>query len=135
MTKKQIIDSWKSFAIMLVVWFVVHNFAGCIHEATKNPPPPAQTINSIKVSNMRVLKDPIDNFFGVANLKGSVENVSSYLKTNIVITVELLDKNDVKIGTQDIKITSLAPAEEYKIDESVWNENVKSYKIRNIVAK
>ena len=135
MTKKQIIDSWKSFAIMLVVWFVVHNFAGCIHEATKNPPPPAQTINSIKVSNARVLKDPIDNFFGVANLKGSVENVSSYLKTNIVITVELLDKNDVKIETQDIKITSLAPSEKYKIDETVWNENVKSYKIKNIVAK
>ena len=55
--------------------------------------------------------------------------------TNIVITAELLDKNDVKIGTQDIKIISLAPSEKYKIEETVWNENVKSYKIKNIVAK
>ncbi len=128
-------NGWIGFIVILVIWFIVHNARIGIEDTMKNPPLPAQTINSIKVSDIRVGGDLIDKLFRVVNLRGTAENISPNLKANIVITVELQDRNGVKIGTEEIKITSLAPSEKYKINENVWNKEVKSYKVKSITTK
>ena len=128
-------NGWIGSIVIIVICFIVHNARISIEDTMKNPPPPAQTINSIKVSGIRVGGDLIDKFFRVVNLRGTAENISPNLKTNIIIIVELQDRNGVKIGTKEIKITSLAPSEKYKIDENVWNEEVKSYKVKSITTK
>ena len=106
-------NGWIGFIVILVIWFIIHNMRIGIEDTMKNPPPPAQTINSIKVSDIRVGSDLIDKLFRVVNLRGTAENISQNLKSNIVITVELQDRNGVTIGTEEIKITSLAPSEKY----------------------
>lgn len=128
-------NGWIGFIVILVIWFIVHNARISIEDTMKNPPLPAQTINSIKVSDIRVGGDLIDKLFRVVNLRGTAENISPNLKANIVITVELQDRNGVKIGTEEIKITSLAPSEKHKINENVWNKEVKSYKVKSITTK
>ena len=128
-------NGWIGFIVILVIWFIVHNARIGIEDTMKNPPLPAQTINSIKVSDIRVGGDLIDKLFRVVNLRGTAENISPNLKSNITITVELQDRNGVKIGTEEIKITSLAPSEKYKINENVWNKEVKSYKVKSITTK
>lgn len=132
---KDCIFQWKGLVIIWTIWFIVHFGGKYLVEELERSKLPPQIINSFEVSNIRIGINPIDKFFRVAKLSGSVKNVSSYLKTNIVITVELLDRNGVKIGTKEIDITSLAPSEKYKIKEYVWNKNVKSYKVRNITTK
>lgn len=128
-------NGWVGFIVILVIWFIVHNARISIEDTMKNPSSPAQTINSIKVSDIRVGGDLIDKLFRVVNLRGTAENISPNLKSNIVITVELQDRNGVKIGTEEIKITSLPPSEKYKINENVWNKEVKSYKVKSITTK
>lgn len=133
--KQECIQNWMKFLVLLVIALIVHNINLKVEEISKNPPPPAQTINSIKVSDIRVGSDLIDKLFRVVNLRGTAENISQNLKSNIVITVELQDRNGINIGTEEIKITSLAPSEKYKIDENVWNKEVKSYKVKSITTK
>lgn len=133
--KKDFDNGWIGFIISLVIWFIVHNARISIEDTMKNPPLPAQTINSIKVSDIRVGGDLIDKLSRVVKLRGTAENISPNLKANIVITVELQDRNSVKIGTEEIKITSLAPYEKYKINENVWNKEVKSCKVKSITTK
>ena len=133
--KKDFDNGWIGFIISLVIWFIVHNARISIEDTMKNPPLPAQTINSIKVSDIRVGGDLIDKLSRVVKLRGTAENISPNLKANIVITVELQDRNSVKIGTEEIKITSLAPSEKYKINEYVWNKEVKSCKVKSITTK
>ena len=128
-------NGWIGFIVIFVIWFIVHNVRISIEDTMKNPPPPAQTINSIKVSDIRVGGDLIDKLFRVVNIRGTAENISPNLKSNIVIIIELQDRNGVKIGTEEIKITSLAPSEKYKINENVWNKDVKSYKVKSITTK
>lgn len=131
--KRECIQAWKNFVILLIICLIVHNVSGALNDATKAPPPPAQIINSIKISNPRISNDIIDKFFRVTNIKGTAENTSNKLKSNIVIIVELQDKNGIKIGTKEIKISSLAPSEKYKINEYIWNNEVKAYKLINII--
>lgn len=133
--KQECIRNWMKFLVLTVIALIVHNISLKVEEISKNPSPPAQTINNIKVSDIRVGGDLIDKLFRVVNLRGTAENISPNLKSNIVITVELQDRNGVKIGMEEIKITSLAPSEKYKIDENVWNKEVKSYKVKSITTK
>lgn len=131
--KRKCLQSWKHFGVLLIIWLIVHNVSGALNDATKAPQPPAQIINSIKISNPRISSDIIDKFFRVTNIKGTAENTSNKLKSNIVIIIELQDKNGVKIGTKEIKISSLAPSEKYKINEYIWNNEISSYKLINII--
>ena len=55
MTKENKTNSWIGFAVILILWFIIHNVRIGLEETMKNPNPPAQynQTNNTKVEQSR----------------------------------------------------------------------------------
>ena len=71
----------------------------------KNQKPKIETQivnNTFKISNQNVKCDIIDSVADAARVTGTVENISPNLKKNIVLVLDLQDRNGVNIKTEKI---------------------------------
>lgn len=134
-------NSWIGFLAIFLIWAIVHfghdtiiDFANDIKN--QKPKIEAQIVNNtFKISNQKVKCDIIDSIADVARITGTVENISPNLKKNIVLVLDLQDRNGVNIKTEEIKISSLAPNQTRDFDVNVWTKEVKSYKVKAISAQ
>ncbi len=134
-------NSWKWFLVIFIVWVIVHFGQDTVIDSAnniKNQKPKIETQivnNTFKISNQNVKCDIIDSVADVARVTGTVENISPNLKKNIVLVLDLQDRNGVNIKTEKIKISSLAPNQTYNFDVNAWTKEVKSYKVKAISAQ
>lgn len=134
-------NSWIGFLAIFIVWVIVHFGQDSVIDSASNiknqkPKIETQIVNStFKISNQKVKCDIIDSVADVARVTGTVENISPNLKKNIVLVLDLQDRNGVNIKTEEIKISSLAPNQTYDFDVNVWTKEVKSYKVKAMSAQ